>query len=256
MNAELEERVKVRTSQLEAANQEWEAFSYSVSHDLRAPLRHIDGCAELLRQNPGLNLDDEDKQHLNIVTTSAKRMSKLIDDLLHFSRMGRRELRRQECDPNTMIAEVLQEMSLNSENRKIEWKIEALPKVSADPSLLKQVWANLLSNAVKYTSRRDRAEIAIGCKIDGDQFEFFIQDNGAGFDMRYADKLFGVFQRLHTSKEFEGTGIGLAHVRRIVLRHGGFTWAEGKVDEGATFYFTLPRATKSELRPVASPHSN
>ncbi len=240
MNAELEQRVKDRTAQLEAANQEWESFSYSVSHDLRAPLRHIDGCAELLRQNTNLNLDADARHHLDVVSRSATRMNRLIEDVLHFSRIARHEMRQQDCDMNRLVQQVIEEMAMTIGDRKISWDISPLPKLSGDRALLKQVWFNLLSNAVKYTGQREHAQISIGCRPDGEFMEFFVRDNGAGFDMRYIAKLFGVFQRLHTMKEFEGTGIGLANVRRIVNRHGGKTWAEGKVNEGATFYFSLP----------------
>jgi light-regulated signal transduction histidine kinase (bacteriophytochrome) len=233
--------VKDRTSALEEANRELEAFTYSVSHDLRAPLRHIDGYAQLLRQNPDLTMGGEAKRHLDVITSSAKRMGRLIDDLLQFSRMNRGDLRHYEWEMNDLVKEVISEMSLATENRTIDWKIAPLPRVCADRPMLKQVMANLVSNAVKYTSQRDHTEIEVGFNERPDEWEFFIRDNGAGFDMRYVDKLFGVFQRLHNESEFEGTGIGLANVRRIINRHGGRTWAEGKVDEGATFRFTLPR---------------
>lgn len=241
MNAELEQRVKDRTFALEEANRELEAFTYSVSHDLRAPLRHIDGYAQLLRQNPDLKLGGEAKRHLDVITSAAKRMGRLIDDLLHFSRMNRGNLRHYEWEMGELVKEVLDEMALVDGDRRIEWHITPLPRVCADRPMLKQVMANLLSNAVKYTAPRERAEISVGYVERPEEWEFFVRDNGAGFDMRYVDKLFGVFQRLHNENEFEGTGIGLANVRRIINRHGGRTWAQGEVDKGATFYFTLPR---------------
>lgn len=247
-NAELERRVKDRTAQLEAANDELEAFSYSVSHDLRAPLRHTDGYAQLLRQDRGSQLSDKARRYAEEVSHAVKRMGRLIDDLLSFSRMGRDEMRRSEWNMNEVVQEVLRDLSTTTEGRSIEWKIAPLPQVCVDRAMLKQVWANLLSNAVKYTRNRERAQITVGFNELAEEFECFVQDNGAGFDMEYASKLFGVFQRLHRDEEFEGTGIGLAYVRRIIHRHGGRTWAEGKVDAGAIFHFTLPRFSGKECR--------
>jgi signal transduction histidine kinase len=245
LNSKLELRVQERTSELEAANKELEAFSYSVSHDLRAPLRHIDGFAGMLRQESSTGLDAAGRRYLGIISESAKRMGALIDDLLVFSRMGRAEMRRTKVKMNDLVTEVLQEMASDLQGRNIRWDIGPLPEVNADRPMLKQVWVNLLSNAVKYTRHRDQAEITVRCgKTESGDLEFSVEDNGAGFDMSYADKLFGVFQRLHQAEEFEGTGIGLANVRRIVLRHGGRTRAVGEVNKGATFYFTLPTNTK------------
>lgn len=241
LNEELEQRVTERTAQLEAVNQELEAFSYSVSHDLRAPLRHVSGFAEMLQQEAGDKLSEAGRKYLRLISDAARRMGVLIDDLLAFSRMGRASLRRARVDMNELVAEVLREMAGDLQGRDIHWAIVPLPELSVDRAMFKQVWVNLISNAVKYTRQRARAEIHIQCRMNGTGlWEFSVRDNGAGFDMRYADKLFGVFQRLHHAEEFEGTGIGLANVRRIIVRHGGQTWAEGRVDEGATFYYSLP----------------
>jgi light-regulated signal transduction histidine kinase (bacteriophytochrome) len=241
LNEALEQRVSERTFQLEAVNQELEAFSYSVSHDLRAPLRHVSGFAEILQQEAGDKLSEAGRKYLRLISDAARRMGVLIDDLLVFSRMGRASLRRTRVDMNELVAEVVHEMSTDLKDRDIHWAIPPLPELSVDRAMFKQVWVNLISNAVKYTRTRPHAEIHVQCrKLDTGPWEFSVRDNGAGFDMRYADKLFGVFQRLHHAEEFEGTGIGLANVRRIVVRHGGQTWAEGRVDEGATFYFSLP----------------
>ncbi|HKS37855.1 MAG TPA: PAS domain S-box protein [Verrucomicrobiae bacterium] len=245
LNESLEHRVQERTAQLEAVNRELEAFTYSVSHDLRAPLRHINGFADMLQQDSSSVLTESGRRYLEIISGAARQMGTLIDDLLVFSRMGRSEMQRSTVNVGELVAEVIREMARDTQGRNIEWKVGPLPEAQVDRAMLKQVWVNLLSNAAKYTRHRDRAEIRIACRQNsGDELEFSVQDNGAGFDMQYAGKLFGVFQRLHQAEEFEGTGIGLANVQRIVLRHGGRTWAEGKVNEGATFYFTVPTATK------------
>jgi signal transduction histidine kinase len=240
LNATLEQRVRERTAELESVNKELESFSYSVSHDLRAPLRHISGFTDLLRNKLGAQLEPSAKHQLEIISTAATNMGKLIDDLLVFSRIGRAALRHDKLDMNAVVKEVLDEMASDLTDRRINWDVGELPVVRGDRTLLKQVWVNLISNAVKYSRDRNPAEIKIAAKKSAGEWEFSIKDNGAGFDMRYADKLFGVFQRLHLAEEFEGTGIGLANVQRIVLRHGGSVRAEGKVNEGATFYFTLP----------------
>lgn len=240
LNATLERRVAERTAQLELSNKELEAFSYSVSHDLRAPLRHVGAYVEMLQRESGSVLTEDGRRCLAVILQAATQMGNLIDDLLAFSRMGRAELRRGRVRMDDPVNEVLLELKRDTEGRNIQWGIEPLPEVFADRAMMKQVWMNLLSNAVKYTRHTERAKVKVGCRLKNGEFEFYVRDNGAGFDVQYADKLFGVFQRLHSADEFEGTGIGLANVRRIVSRHGGRTWAEGKVGEGATFYFTLP----------------
>jgi signal transduction histidine kinase len=241
LNAELEDRVRKRTAQLEQACQELEAFSYSVSHDLRAPLRPIHGYAEMLQQEVGPSLSPESRRLLSSIASAAKRMGTLIDNLLAFSRMSRSELHQAPVRMDSLLQEVQRELANETDGRAISWEIAALPEVTGDRAMLKQVWTNLLSNAVKYTRERNPARIQITCRSGPNEFEFCVQDNGAGFDMRHVNKLFGVFQRLHTGEQFEGTGIGLANVRRIIHRHGGRTWAEGKLGSGAKFYFTLPR---------------
>jgi PAS domain S-box-containing protein len=246
--AELSAEQQRRAAQLEAVNKELEAFSYSVSHDLRAPLRHIDGFVDLLRKQSGDKLDERSRRYLQVITDAAHQMGNLIDDLLVFSRMGRAELRQQTVDLAALVHEAVATLQSETNGRHITWKIAPLPQVQADAAMLRQVWVNLIANAVKYSRPRDPAVIEIGCAAETPvEYEFFVRDNGVGFDMEYVDKLFGVFQRLHRAEEFEGTGIGLANVRRIVLRHGGRTWAEGKVDAGATFYFTLPKSRENGI---------
>lgn len=243
LNQELEQRVALRTAELQTANKELEAFSYSVSHDLRAPLRHLLGFSELLEQNAGSSLDGMSRRCLNTISESATRMGHLIDDLLEFSRMGRTEMRTAIVNLEELVKEVIHDLVAETDGRTINWKIDSLPAVQGDRAMLRQVLANLIGNALKYTRTRAQAEIEIGC-TDGekDSFVCFVRDNGVGFDMKYVDRLFGVFQRLHHANEFEGTGIGLANVRRVILRHGGRTWAEGSVNGGATFYFSLPKS--------------
>jgi PAS domain S-box-containing protein len=242
-----EEEIIRQKKELEAANKELEAFSYSVSHDLRAPLRHVDGFVDLLRKQSAEKLDERGRRYLDIIADSARRMGALIDDLLVFSRMSRTDLRRAKVASESLVHEVRD--AIQGEIRgRVVWKVDRLPQVEADTAMLRQIWANLIGNAIKYSRTRDPAEIEIGCTDSGNgEFVFFVRDNGVGFDMKYVDKLFGVFQRLHRSDEFEGTGIGLANVRRIVSRHGGRTWAEGKVDGGATFFFSLPK-TPAEMK--------
>ena len=238
---ELERRVIARTQELQSANKELEAFSYSVSHDLRAPLRHIDGFADLLQKHIHSALDEKGRRFMKTISESAKQMGCLIDDLLAFSRVGRVELHETVVNLEQLMKDVQRDLLPDGQGRQITWNIGPLPEVRGDPSMLRQVLDNLINNAVKYTRHREEARIEIGC--DGSNSRetvIFVRDNGAGFDMQYAHKLFGVFQRLHNASEFEGTGIGLANVRRIIQRHGGRTWAEGAVDVGATFYVSLP----------------
>jgi len=247
LNQELEQRVADRTAQLESAYKELEAFAYSVSHDLRAPLRHIDGFLGLLKEKIASTLDAESDHYMVTISDAAKRMALLIDDLLSFSRMGRSEMTRTNVDLDALVREVIRDFKPETEGRAVDWHVEALPVVDGDRAMLRVVLVNLISNALKFTHQRAQTEIAIGCLPElATEAVVFVRDNGAGFDMRYVDKLFGVFQRLHGVEEFEGTGIGLANVRRVINRHGGRTWAEGKVDGGATFYFSLPQARHAE----------
>ncbi len=248
LNAELEQRVQDRTAQLESVNKELESFSYSVSHDLRAPLRHISGFVELLRERIHDLVDDESLRYLDTVSSSAVRLGNLIDELLAFSRISRTDLRTAQVDLSKVVHEIRKELEPEIGDRKVVWEVAALPPVRGDITLLKLVMSNLLSNALKFSRDRDPARIEVGAlpvQNQGELVTLFVRDNGAGFDQAYAGKLFGVFQRLHSNEEFEGTGIGLANVRRIVQRHGGTTWAEGMVDAGATIYFTLPSAERA-----------
>ena len=284
LNTELEQRVVERTAQLQAANEELQAFSYSVSHDLRAPLRHVLGfvkllqkdlacgvssgvppglahtptpqaepreitsgalcphCGGLISQGGGPSLSEKNLGHLTTISQAAKRMGNLIDDLLAFSRVGRAEMQKTDVNLDQLVRETLGDFQAETKERNIVWKIHPLPPVQADRALLRMVLVNLISNAVKFTGACTEAKIEIGCAPSGDdETVIFIRDNGAGFDPKYTGKLFGVFQRLHSQNEFEGTGIGLANVQRIIHRHGGRTWAEGVVDGGATFYFSIPK---------------
>ena len=239
----LERRVAERTAQLEAANRELEAFSYTVSHDLRAPLRHIDGFVQLLIKREGDRLDPTSARYLRIIGEAANKMGKLIDELLLLSRTGRTEMRVHRVELNSLLDEVRRELAPTMANRKIRWEVSKLPVVEGDSTLLKVVLINLLSNALKYTSPRSEAYISVGSRPGEDgKAVIFVKDNGVGFDMKYVDKVFGVFQRLHRDEEFEGTGIGLATVRRIIHRHGGQVWAESGEGRGATFFFSITAA--------------
>lgn len=229
------------TSQLERSNRELEAFSYSVSHDLRAPFRHIVGYAELLRERESDHLTGEGQRYLGTIIESANYAGMLVDNLLNFSRIARTSMTLLRVNMNELVRDLVRELATEARQRSVEWEIAELPEVIADPVLLRLAVRNLLSNAVKYTRQRETAKIAIQVGEENGHYVFSIQDNGAGFDMKYVDKLYGVFQRLHRMEEYEGTGIGLANVRRIIDRHGGRTWAEGKPGQGATFHFSLPR---------------
>lgn len=241
LNNELEQRVSERTARLEATNKELEAFSYSVSHDLRSPLRHINGFAEILARQYSDLLPEDARKHLDTITGSAKRMGVLIDDLLSFSRTGRVEMKKTTVSVRQIVDDVLSQCRPSLTDRIVKWEIAPLPEVKGDYNLLRLSWVNLIDNALKYSKTREKTVISIGYKEEANETVFYIQDNGVGFDMKYADKLFGVFQRLHSSSQFEGTGIGLANVQRIILRHGGRTWAEAEPDKGATFYFSIPK---------------
>jgi len=239
LNEELEQRVLQRTAQLEAANKELEAFSYSVSHDLRAPLRAIDGFSRILLEEYGDKYDAEGKRLLNIIRSNTQKMGKLIDDLLALSRLGRKEIEVLDIDADELVKGLFDELGLDSQKRKVHFNIKPLPPARGDLGMIHQVFANLLLNAIKFTTPKETAVVEVGGYTEDSTSVYYVKDNGVGFDMQYANKLFGVFQRLHT-EEFEGTGIGLAIVQRILNRHGGRIWAEGKVNEGATFYFALP----------------
>lgn len=242
LNEDLEHRVAERTAQLAAANSELEAFSSSVSHDLRAPLRHINGFAGALIEDHSSQLAPEAQQQLKRIQERALQMSRMIDDLLNLSRLDRHSMAPRITSLNSVVKNVLRDLESETMNRKIDWRVGSLPSVHCDPGLIQQVFANLLSNAVKYTRYRERAVIEIDQSTMEGGLVLFVRDNGAGFNPKYADKLFGVFQRLHNDQEFEGTGVGLATVQRIVRKHGGRIWAEAEVNKGATFYFHLGEA--------------
>jgi PAS domain S-box-containing protein len=239
LNVDLEHRVIERTAELEAANKELEAFSYSISHDLRAPLRAINGFAEMVLEDFSSQLPEEGQRYLDRIRNGGRQMGELIDDLLTFSRLSRQPVKRESVNIGALVKNVLDDLKPLLANREVEMQIGQLPDCTGDSALLKQVWVNLLSNAIKYSRGRKPAVIEIRCTREDGEDIFSVRDNGAGFDMQYADKLFGVFQRLHRSDEFEGTGVGLAIVQRIIHRHNGRVWAESAVDHGATFFFSL-----------------
>jgi light-regulated signal transduction histidine kinase (bacteriophytochrome) len=235
-------KVEAASQSLELVNKELEGFSYSVAHDLRAPLRHVDGFSKILLDDYGPAMTEEGRRLLERVRDGAQRMGTLIDELLGFSRMGRRELQRQITGLNSLAEEVRAGLKAEADGRSVEWRVAQLPYADCDPALIKQVFSNLLGNALKYSRPRERAVIEVGQLVDNGQTTIFVRDNGVGFDMKYADKLFGVFQRLHRPEDFEGTGVGLALVQKIIHKHGGRVWAEAQLDRGATFYFTLGTA--------------
>jgi PAS domain S-box-containing protein len=246
----LNEELGKRTAELEASNKELEAFAYSISHDLRAPLRHMSGFTQLLRKNAGSVLNEKSQRYVTMIMESAQRMGSLIDDLLAFSRIGRAETRHTSVSLEQLAQEAVTEIRQDTGGRDIVWRVGALPAVYGDRSMLRLAFVNLIANAVKFTRTRAQAEIEIGCTGDQspNQVVVFVRDNGVGFNMKYVNKLFGVFQRLHPAEAFEGTGIGLATVQRIVHRHGGRVWAEGLVDQGATFFFSLSSSHRKESK--------
>jgi len=238
---ELNLALRNQVEQLAATNRELESFSYSVSHDLRAPLRHIIGFVDLLNGRATTMLDEKSRHYLGVITDAAQKMGVLIDDLLAFSRMGRSEMLKGWVDLGLLVKEIVSDVEVDAKQREIEWKVEALPVVLGDSAMLRQVLINLIGNAVKFSRSRERARIEVGAVEREHEIDVFVRDNGVGFDEAYAGKLFGLFQRLHANEEFEGTGVGLAIVQRIITRHGGKVWAEGSVDGGATFWFSLPK---------------
>ncbi|MEW6689187.1 MAG: ATP-binding protein [Pseudomonadota bacterium] len=248
LNAELETRVAQRTAELEATNAELESFSYSVSHDLRVPLRAVDGFSHLLQDHCGERLDAEGKRLIGVIRDGSRRMGQLIDDILAFSRMGRKAMATEDIDMAGLAKAAAAELAPAHADRIVELKIGKLPRALGDAAMLRQVWVNLLANALKFTRARASARIEVGADVRDGEHVYWVKDDGAGFDMRYAHKLFGVFQRLHGVDEFEGTGIGLAIVKRIVTRHGGRAWAEGKPNQGATVYFALPAGAAAQAR--------
>jgi light-regulated signal transduction histidine kinase (bacteriophytochrome) len=248
LNGDLERRVAARTHELEAANRELEAFTYSVSHDLRAPIRQIDGFARILSEHRETPLDAKGEHYLMRIQEGAAHMGRLVDDLLHLARVGRQGLRPRSVSLGALLEEVRDDLAAETTGRDIDWVVDSLPATDCDPGLMKVVFTNLLSNAVKYTRRRQPASIEVGCTLQLGRRVIFVRDNGVGFDMKYAGKLFGVFQRLHRSDEFEGAGVGLATVQRIVHKHGGEIWAEAQPGLGATFFFTLSSLTSGPGR--------
>jgi PAS domain S-box-containing protein len=246
LNLELEQRVSDRTAKLEEANKELESFSYSVSHDLRAPLRGIDGYIRMLEEDYADRLDSEGNRLLGVVSSEAKRMGQLIDDLLAFSRMGRQQMRATPIDMTDLARDVFENLTRDAPEHVPRFNLMPLPPASGDPAMLRQVFANLIGNALKFTRYQPSPVIEVG-GWSGEKMTYYVKDNGIGFDGEYSHKLFGIFQRLHSEEEFEGTGVGLALIKRVVHRHGGTVNAEGKPNQGATFYFTLPRPKESDL---------
>lgn len=244
LNEELEQRVIERTSQLQSANKNLEAFSYSASHDLRTPLRALNGFASILLEDYSASVDAEGKRMLHLITDNANQMGRLIDDLLSFSGIGQKEMNLQKLNISEMVSSAFNEIITEEDKSKIEFRVNSLPDVIGDYDMIHQVWLNLIGNAVKFSSRKPNPVIEIGGKVEPSETIYYVRDNGAGFDLKHSDKLFGVFKRLPSTKDYEGTGVGLAIVSRIVLRHNGRVWAEGKVNEGATFYFSLPGLTQ------------
>jgi signal transduction histidine kinase len=242
----LEHMVDQRTAQFEAVSLELEGFAYSISHDLRVPMRAIDGFSEMLLKHHADQLDDEGKRYLNLVRDNTKRMNMLFDDILALSRLGRQKITLATIDMEALAREAFEELGPGLAGRELAMEIKPLPPCDGDRAMLRMVWINLLGNAIKFTRPKTPARIEIGGRTEGRERVYYIKDNGVGFDMRYVDKLFGVFQRLHSVEEFEGAGIDLAIVKRIITRHGGRVWAEGKVDEGATFYFALPISSEEQ----------
>jgi len=252
LNNALEDRVRQRTAQLQVANKELEAFTYSVAHDLRAPLRHISGFSKILQEEFGPRIPAEAQHYLQRIEEGTCRMGMLIDDLLMLARVGRRDLGLELAGLNSIVDEVIKGLKADAADRQIEWKIATLPYVECDIALIKVVFQNLLANAIKFTRPRTPAVIEVGREEKNGVSTVFVRDNGVGFSMKDADKLFGVFQRLHRAEDFEGTGVGLATVQRIIQKHGGDIWAHAELDKGATFYFTLAKSECDELKAKAA----
>jgi len=250
LNAQLEDRVKARTSELEYANQELEAFTYSISHDLQAPVRAIEGFSRALAERCAAQLSPDGQRYLEFLQESAGKMQDLIQALLKLSRTGRTPINTATVDPAVLVRDVLATLQSELEGRVVDIQVDPLPHMIADPTLMKQVFHNLLSNAIKFTARCQRAEIHVGCKVAGPSRVYFVRDNGVGFDPEHAERLFGVFQRLHREEDFKGTGVGLAIVQRIIRRHSGWIWAEARPGGGATFYFHLHGQPKTAEVPA------
>lgn len=242
MITELNADLEIRIEEFSASNLELESYSYSISHDLRAPLRHLIGFVDLLKEINPAALDDTSRHYLPVITGAAQKMGNLVDGLLVFSRLGRTDLRKVRIDFEQLVRDIVQKLTEYAKERKIEWEIAYIPSVAGDPSLLQKVMVNLLTNALKFTQPHARAKIEIGALDESAATIIYVRDNGVGFDFRYVSKLFGMFQRLHSEEEFAGVGVGLAHVRRIIERHGGRVWAEGEIEKGATIWFSLPKA--------------